>query len=454
MTGLPGSDANLPSESARPRREAGGDGIRPDPATHGWDPRGEPAWPVAMGGPAGVEGQGLGRRRFVAAAVAGAALAAPRPLRTLMAADRPWIPDAAFLDDLPRLMDMASVPGLAVSVVHDGAVHWTHAIGVTNATTGGAVTADTVFPAASLGKPVFAAVVLGLARAGRLALDRPLVEYVRPADLPVDPRLDRITARHVLSHTTGLRNWRNRVDQPLAPDFDPGQRFQYSGEGFYWLQRVVEQVTGQAVDRVMHDRLFAPLGLARATYAWSREHAEWTTFGHTNRGAVGTQFTRDLGAKLLPIAEKWAKPMRDWTVADTFRAVAEADSRLPQLPNVMVPNVAGSLLCTAPEYGRFLAAVLGGRPPLSGADRDDMLTPRVTLKPSLSWGLGWGLERRPGGSLFWHWGDNGIFRAFTVGEVATGRALVIFTNAESGPKVYQRLVRAATGLELDALLWV
>ncbi len=398
----------------------------------------------------------LDRRHFLVASVAGGSVVARAEAQWIdqVAADRPWVPDSAFLAELPRLMEVASVPGLAVTVLEAGAVHWTRALGVSNVATGAPVTPDTVFPAASLGKPVFAAVVLGLARSGKLSLDRPLVEYCRPADLPSDPRLERITARHVLSHTTGLRNWRNRIDQPLAPDFDPGQRFQYSGEGFYWLQRVVETITGQGVDRVMRDRLFGPLGLDRATYAWSRDHAEWTTFGHTNRGALGTHFTRDLGAKLLPIAEKLGKPMTDWTAADTYRAVAEADPRLPQLPNVMVPNVAGSLLCTVGEYGRFLAMVLGGRSPLSAADREEMLTPRIALKPTLSWGLGWGLERRSTGSLFWHWGDNGIFRAFTVGDVATGRALVIFTNAESGPKVYQRLVRAATGLELDALLWV
>jgi CubicO group peptidase (beta-lactamase class C family) len=258
----------------------------------------------------------------------------------------------------------------------------------------------------------------------------------------------------VLAHTTGLRNWRSRVEQPLAPDFEPGERFQYSGEGFYWLQRVVETVTGQGIGRVMRERLFAPLGLERASYGWSRKHAEWTVWGHTNRGALGNQFGRDLGTKLMAVADRWGKPMDEWTGAETLRAVTEADSRLPQLPNFLIPNVAGSLLCTGPEYARYLAALIGGRGPVSGADRDLMLSPRVALKPTLSWGLGWGLERRPGSGLFWHWGDNGVFRAFTVGDATAGRAIVVFTNAESGPKVYQRVVKAATGLELDAFLWV
>ena len=145
-------------------------------------------------------------------------------------------PSAAAVGELPRLMEVAGVPGVAACVLQDGKAVWQRLAGVVEAGTTKAVTPDTVVPAASLGKPVFAHAVLRLTDEGRLDLDRPLKSYV-PDHAPADPRGDTITARHVLSHSSGLRNWRNNRDQALVPDFDPGSRFQYSGEGFYYLQR-------------------------------------------------------------------------------------------------------------------------------------------------------------------------------------------------------------------------
>lgn len=396
----------------------------------------------------------LDRRTFLsAAALAGGSIGLPSLSIVSPTADRPWIPPDDFLAELPRLMRLASVPGVAIAVVENGAVHWTRSVGVANTTTGAPVTETSLFPAASLGKAVFATMVLGLVRDGKLGLDQPLVGYFRPDDLPSDPRLERITVRHVLSHSSGLRNWRNRADQPLVPDFDPGARFQYSGEGFFWLQRVVETVMNRGIDRVMRERLFGPVGMPTASYGWSKEHAAAAVYGHGNRGVVGNQFSRALGDKLVVVAEKWGKPIVDWTTADTFKAVAEADPNLPKLPNFVIPNVAGSLICTVAEYARFLTLFTGG-PGLAPASRSAMLTSTTPLESTLSWGLGVGLEGRSTGTLFWHWGDNGIFRAYMVGDPDRKRAIVVFTNADSGARVYQRVIRAATGIDLDGFVWV
>src|SRR4029078_6503121 len=97
-----------------------------------------------------------------------------------------------------------------------------------------AVTESTRFEAASLSKPVTAYVALQLVDAGRLALDAPLTKYMPYADLPAYPRAKTMTARHVLSHTTGFANWRRR--DPLKLFFAPGERFRYSGEGYVYLQ--------------------------------------------------------------------------------------------------------------------------------------------------------------------------------------------------------------------------
>src|SRR5947209_19133548 len=108
-------------------------------------------------------------------------------------------PDADFLQSLPFLMEVASVPGVAMSVVHDDRVVWQHYSGVADTKTGWPVAADTLWPAASLSKPVFALAVLRLVDAKKLDLDTPLRTYL-PGYAPDDPRGNSITARHVLSH--------------------------------------------------------------------------------------------------------------------------------------------------------------------------------------------------------------------------------------------------------------
>ena len=96
------------------------------------------------------------------------------------------------------------MPGIAIGVVQEDKPLWQKFVGVADAATKGTITSDTMFPAASLGKPVAAYVALRLAAAGKFDLDTPLKRYV-PDHTPADPRGDKLTARHVLSHSTGLR---------------------------------------------------------------------------------------------------------------------------------------------------------------------------------------------------------------------------------------------------------
>lgn len=112
---------------------------------------------------------------------------------------------------LPLLMKEADVPGLPIALVREGKLIWQRGFGVANAKTNEPVTDATVFEAASLSKPVFAYAVLKLVDAGKFDLDKPLNEYL-PGNYDVgdDPRLSQITARRVLTHTTGFPNWRNK----------------------------------------------------------------------------------------------------------------------------------------------------------------------------------------------------------------------------------------------------
>ena len=143
-------------------------------------------------------------------------------------------------DEIARLMRLATVPGMSIATVR-GADVAVEGFGVRLAGSESPVTGDTVFEAASLSKPVFAAIVMQLVSEGAIDLARPLAEYL-PLPNPADERAKAITATHVLSHSSGWRNWRGGREVTLAADFQPGERFSYSGEGYFFLQRVVELV--------------------------------------------------------------------------------------------------------------------------------------------------------------------------------------------------------------------
>src|SRR5438874_13007875 len=134
----------------------------------------------------------------------------------------------ALRQRLSALMDSALIPGLARAIIDDGKTVWSGGFGMRDSH-GSRVSANrTVFEAASLSKPVVAYAALRLVDAGRLDLDKPLLDYTAYPDFHGDPRGQLVTAKMVLSHTTGLQNERTRSDS-LHFFFTPGARFQYSG---------------------------------------------------------------------------------------------------------------------------------------------------------------------------------------------------------------------------------
>jgi CubicO group peptidase (beta-lactamase class C family) len=123
----------------------------------------------------------------------------------------------------------------------------------------------------------------------------------------------------------------------------------------------------------------------------------------------------------------------------------------------MVPNAATSLLTTVTDYTSFLARLVATRGPgldLSPGLRRAMSTPGVRLNSALSWGLGWGIQRDEHGEVLWHWGANNSFRNFVIADPPHGRAVVVFTNSENGPRLYERVIVAVTGHDHPAFLWI
>jgi CubicO group peptidase (beta-lactamase class C family) len=365
-------------------------------------------------------------------------------------------PSDAMLAALPAVMAVAGVPGAGMGIVRAGQPAWQRYLGVTDASRQTPVAADTMFPAASLGKPVFAWAALRLADRGALDLDRPLKAYV-PDHAPADARGDRVTPRHVLSHSSGFRNWRNNAGQPLVPDFDPGSRFQYSGEGFYYLQRAVEKITSRAFEQFMQEEMWTPLGMASSTYGWRADADARLVTGHT-RGVAARQPSREFAGRLLQHAASLGRPLAAFTHEDIVAAMAALRPAPQALPNFIIPNAAGSLITTVPDYLAFLSCLLSENAPvpLSAGLRRTMTTTATPINAALSWALGWGVERtgHAGRDYLWHWGDNGPFKNFVLVHIPSRSAMVVFTNGSNGLRVAEDILVAATGHEHAAFDWL
>lgn len=368
--------------------------------------------------------------------------------------DAGWIPSQELVQQLPRMMRTAGVPGVGIAVVDRGKLAWSRSFGVKNILTGDAVREDTLFEAASMTKPVFAYVVMRLVDEKRLDLDTPLVAYRRPDYLGNDPNLDRITVRHVLDHSTGLPNW---ASGPLVTSSAPGSTYSYSGEGFIWLQLIVEKIMGMGLGDVMQAKLFGPADMSHATFGWDARIARSAVFGHSDplQGAqkLPPQPTRELGNRLLPVALRRHKPIASWTYEDSVAAMRETDPKtLPSTHDLLV-NSAGGLLITALDYAKFMA-LMTDRPKrtaweISEASRRAMLTPQLDVPDrDNSRGLGWVLRQSTDGPLFEHSGSNyGIFKTLGVGDARGGRAIVIFTNGANGNALAARIVQQVTGID-------
>jgi CubicO group peptidase (beta-lactamase class C family) len=204
--------------------------------------------------------------------------------------------DAAARDAMRR----TGARGLAMAVIENGKPVFVRAWGHRNAA-GDPLQADTVMYGASLTKAVFAYTVMQLVEEGRIDLDRPLGEYLpRPlpeygnldaygnwGDLAGDERWRKLTARHLLTHSSGFRNFSwDEPDEKLRINFEPGARYAYSGEGIILLQFVLEKGLGLDLGAEMQRRVFDRFGMTNTGMKWRPDFARNLADGWTADGKV------------------------------------------------------------------------------------------------------------------------------------------------------------------------
>ena len=375
----------------------------------------------------------MNRRMFVGL-VAGAAVCSTGKFTTETRAESKTF-------DAARMIEVTRVPGVAVAGIKEMGPY--NLLAGKERSGGPPITYSTRFPAASLSKPVFAWGVQSLAKQGKIDLNRPLQDYL---DLGLEGTARKITALHVLTHSTGLTNWRFDPKLQLSSSFEPGTKWQYSGEGFVLLQRVVEKIAAQPIAQFMRTTVLEPLGMTQSTFAWTPELQNGAALGHNRQGEL---LERSLAFYEQRNYDTLQKSNLNPASA-TYDQIAAAYQQNKQgfLPVAASPNMAGSLQTTIGDYSLFLAHVL------KAVTRSDDFKARVDVNRDIAWAPGWGVDRSTKTPSLFHWGDGPGFKNFCWVQPARKSALVFFTNGDSGAALYSWLFRQIMNQDLSAFYWI
>jgi CubicO group peptidase (beta-lactamase class C family) len=191
--------------------------------------------------------------------------------------------DAAGVDAIFAEWDTPDSPGCDVAVIRKGSVVYRRGYGMADLDHDIAIASAPVFHAASLAKQFTAMAILLLAADNKLSLDDEVRRHVPELPAFADP----LTIRHLLHHTSGLRDqwvlltiagWRlsddvvktgdvlDLVTRMRALNFKPGDQYLYSNTGYTLAALIVERVSGQSLREFTRSKIFRPIGMSRTIF--------------------------------------------------------------------------------------------------------------------------------------------------------------------------------------------
>ncbi len=316
-------------------------------------------------------------------------------------------------------------PGVSVAVARGGRIVYAKGYGLANVELNVPATVDTVYRIGSITKQFTASAVMQLVEDGKLSLDDPIEKFL--PDFPVRGR--RITIRHLLNHTSGIKSYTSLglkylaikrqdiseedliatfKDQP--DDFPPGEKWLYDNSGYYLLGVILEKATGYKYGDYVQRQLFTPLGLSSTLYCDVERIVK-------NR-AAGYQIGLD-------------KSLRN---ADFI--------------SMKVPFAAGALCSTVKDLIAWNGALAGGNV-VSAASYSQMTTPlKLANGQERPYGFGLGLGEFDGHPQVEHGGGIDGFASMLMYFPKDGVTVAVLTNSSGGPagKIAKDIAHAALGL--------
>ncbi|GEN77023.1 serine hydrolase [Chryseobacterium hagamense] len=309
----------------------------------------------------------------------------------------------AITDPLEQLLKDHNISALGLGVIKDGKLTQVKVYG----NRGGKTTApyNSIFNVASLTKPVTALTVLRLVSLGKWNLDEPIDKYWTDPDIAKDPRHKKLTTRIILSHQTGFPNWRwQKPDHRLRFEFDPGSKYQYSGEGYEYLRKAMESKFHKSLEELAKEMVFEPVGMHDTSYIWNgKKDAERIVTGYDREG----------------------KPY--------------------DIVKNNTPSAADDLMTSVEDYSRFLIAVMDNKL-LSKEVFEEMKTAQVETKKNKYFGLGFEIYELGDGEIaLSHGGTDKGVNTIAVLLPKTKNGIVIFTNVDDGYRIYEPLINQYLG---------
>jgi CubicO group peptidase (beta-lactamase class C family) len=176
-------------------------------------------------------------------------------------------------DHVQAEMKKQHIPGLSLAVVKNGALEKASAYGLANVELNVPVRTDTIFQIQSITKTFTASAIMLLVEEGKISVDDKITGHL--SNLPESWK--DVTVRHLLTHTSGIKDFINEPIMDLRRDiqpedvidalrekplnFQPGEKYAYSNTGYHLLAMIIRKVTGKYWGEFLKERIFAPLGM-------------------------------------------------------------------------------------------------------------------------------------------------------------------------------------------------
>ncbi len=303
--------------------------------------------------------------------------------------------------DLEKLLIENNVPALGVGTIANGEITNSFVIGKLKENT--IAPDDAIFDTASITKSMTTWLTLRLVDNGLLGLDEPLYPYWVDPDVADDPFHKKLTARHILGHKSGFKNWRYmNEDNKLAFGFEPGTKVQYSGEGFEYLKEALTRKFNKSFSDLVHQWVFEPYQMENSYVVWD------ITIDQTK----------------LAIAHNSELEPYDFDIAERETASA-----------------ADNFMTTVKDLCRFGQGMLEKKG-ISDTLYNEMVIAKSAVKDGVAFGLGWIVfENLENGeyALLNAGSDKGV-NAILLLLPKSKTGLVLLTNGDNGRKLVMQLI--------------